>query len=87
MNVHAPTARLSLPELLATSTSLFERVHDPLLPGAQGPRDLSVRYVRRKPGHGLAVTYTVYTWPAASQQSTPTGVGCHARRDRRLPGR
>jgi Phosphotransferase enzyme family len=66
MNVHDPTARLSLPDLLSTSTSLFERGHDPLLSGAQGPRGLSVRYVRRKPGRGLAVTYTVYTWPTAS---------------------
>jgi len=65
MNVHDPAARLSLPDLLSTSTSLFERVHEPLLPGAPGRRGLSVRYVHRKPGRGLAVTYTVYAWPAA----------------------
>jgi hypothetical protein len=65
MHLHDPAAWLSLPDLLSTSTSLFERVHEPLLPGAQEPRGLSVRYVRRKPGCGLALTYTVYARPSA----------------------
>jgi hypothetical protein len=36
MNVHDPAARLSLPDLLSTATSLFERVHAPLLSRAPG---------------------------------------------------
>ena len=34
MNVHDPDARLSIPDLLSMGTSLFERVHELLLPGA-----------------------------------------------------
>jgi hypothetical protein len=60
MNVQDPDAGLSLPDLLSTATSLFERVHGPLLLGSQGPQGLSVRYVRRKPGRRLAVIYDVY---------------------------
>src|SRR5207302_11229368 len=36
---------------------LFERAPAPLLPGVQGPLDLCVRYLRRKPGRGLTVLY------------------------------
>ena len=79
MNVHDPTARLSLPDLLSTSTSLFERVHDPLLSGAQGPRGRCVRYVRRKPGRGLVVIYDVYAGPAGGRPSVSARPGRHTR--------
>ena len=46
MNGRDPDAPLSIGELLSTATSLFERVHEPWLPGAQGPRGLHVREVR-----------------------------------------
>ncbi|GAC1567684.1 MAG: hypothetical protein NVS3B14_14500 [Ktedonobacteraceae bacterium] len=45
-----------LPQVVAL---LFERAQLPLLPGAQRPIDLFVRYLRRKPGRGLAVVYNV----------------------------
>ena len=63
MTGREPDAGLSIPDLLSTATSFFERLHGPLLPGAQGPQSLSVRYVRRKPGRGLAVIYDVYAVP------------------------
>src|ERR687884_776037 len=69
MNVQDPDARLSMPDLLSTATSLFERVHGPLLLGSQGPQGLSVRYVRRKPGRRLAVIYDVYAGPAGGRPS------------------
>ncbi len=52
----APTG-LSISELPSIVTLLFERSHLPLLPGSQGPVDLFVRYLRRKPARGLAVVY------------------------------
>jgi hypothetical protein len=64
MRQHDPAARLSLADLPATSTSLVARVQPPLLPAAPGRRSLGVRYLRRKPGRGLAVTYTVEAGPA-----------------------
>src|SRR5918911_1256885 len=67
MNVQDPDARLSMPDLLSTATSLFERVHGPLLLGSQRPQGLSVRYVRRKPGRRLAVIYDVYALPAGGR--------------------
>src|SRR5437763_802361 len=50
---------LSILELPSIVTLLFERAHRPLLPGAQGPLGLFVRYLRRKPARGLAVIYSV----------------------------
>lgn len=50
---------LSILELPSIVTLLFERTHRPLLPGAQGPLGLFVRYLRRKPARGLAVIYSV----------------------------
>ena len=38
---------------------LFERARQPLLPNIQGEPGLFVRYLRRKPGRGLAVIYAV----------------------------
>lgn len=52
-------AALSILELSSVVTDLFERSQRPLLPGAQGPLKLFVRYLRRKPGRGLAVVYAV----------------------------
>src|SRR5919199_6682251 len=79
MNAQDPDAGLSLPDLLSTATSLFERVHGPLLLGAQGPRGLSVRYVRRKPGRRLAVIYDVYAGPAGGRPSVCARPGQHNR--------
>jgi len=50
---------LSILELPSIVTLLFERTHRSLLPGAQGPLGLFVRYLRRKPARGLAVIYSV----------------------------
>ncbi|MFL5667740.1 MAG: phosphotransferase family protein, partial [Ktedonobacteraceae bacterium] len=50
---------LSIRELPSIVTLLFERAQLSLLPGLQGPIDLFVRYLRRKPERGLAVVYSV----------------------------
>ncbi|GAC1345094.1 MAG: hypothetical protein NVSMB27_06860 [Ktedonobacteraceae bacterium] len=50
---------LSISELPSILVQLFERAHRPLLPGATQPVRLFVRYLRRKPGRGLAIIYTV----------------------------
>ena len=50
-------AALSIRELPSIVVQLFERAPAPLLPGVQGPLDLCVRYLRRKPGRGLTVLY------------------------------
>ena len=50
---------VSITELPAILTALFERAQRPLLPGAQGQTGLFVRYLRRKPERGLAVIYHV----------------------------
>ncbi len=50
---------LSILELPSVLTDLFARAHRPLLAGATGPLGLFVRYLRRKPGRGLAVIYAV----------------------------
>ena len=47
---------LNLPDIV---TLLYERAHRPLLPGAEKPLGLFVRYLRRKPARGLAVVYNV----------------------------
>ena len=52
-------ASLSILKLPAIVTGLFERANRPLLPGSKGPLELFVRYLRRKPGRGLAVIYNV----------------------------
>ncbi|MBV9231747.1 MAG: aminoglycoside phosphotransferase family protein [Chloroflexi bacterium] len=50
---------LSIMDLPSVLTHIFERAEQPLLPEAQGPLGLFARYLRRKPGRGLAVIYTV----------------------------
>ncbi len=50
---------LSIIELPSVVKDLFDRAHRPLLPTATGPLGLFVRYLRRKPGRGLAVIYSV----------------------------
>jgi hypothetical protein len=50
---------ISILELPSIVTSLFARAQRSLLPGASGPVGLFVRYLRRKPGRGLAVIYHV----------------------------
>jgi hypothetical protein len=50
---------LSIMDLPLVLTQLFERAQQPLLPDVQGQPGLFVRYLRRKPGRGLAVIYTV----------------------------
>lgn len=52
-------ASVSIEELPTIVKLLFEHTHRPLLPGAQKPLGLFVRYLRRKPGRGLAVIYNV----------------------------
>lgn len=59
MSVTPTNANLSIIELPVVVKDLFERAHRPLLPEANGPLGLFVRYLRRKPGRGLAVIYSV----------------------------
>ncbi len=55
----APDGGLSILDLPGIVTLLYARAHRPLLPGAQKPLGLFVRYLRRKPARGLAVIYSV----------------------------
>jgi len=48
---------LSLQELPSVVVQLLERAHPPLLPGVRVRSGLFMRYLRRKPGRGLAVIY------------------------------
>src|SRR5581483_8446312 len=50
---------LAITDLPATLTQIFEQAQRPLLPQAQGPLGLFVRYLRRKAERGLAIIYTV----------------------------
>lgn len=59
MNGSSADGRLSILELPTLIKALFERAQRPLLPGAVEPVGFFVRYLRRKPGHGLAVIYHV----------------------------
>lgn len=59
MSTNNSHASLSIMELPSIVTNLFERARRPLLPEAQGPIGLFVRYLRRKPARGLAVIYHV----------------------------
>ncbi len=58
MNHPVTDAHLSIMDLPSVLTQLFERAQRPLLPDIQGEPGLFVRYLRRKPGRGLAVIYT-----------------------------
>jgi hypothetical protein len=57
MSINNLPTSLSIMELPAIVTHLFERAQRPLLPEAQGKVGLFVRYLRRKPARGLAVIY------------------------------
>src|SRR5690242_20159924 len=59
MNHPSTDTHLSIMDLPAMLIQLFERGQRPLLPDIQGQPGLFVRYLRRKPGRGLAVIYTV----------------------------
>ncbi len=59
MNDSVTDAHLSIIDLPLVITQLFERAQRPLLPDTQGQPRLFIRYLRRKPGRGLAVIYTV----------------------------
>lgn len=59
MNSASSEAYVSILDLPSVLSHLYERAQRPLLPGAQGPTGLFVRYLRRKPERGLAVIYTV----------------------------
>lgn len=59
MNVPISDASLSILGLPSVIEHLFARAKRPLLEGTQEPLGLFVRYLRRKPGRGLAVIYTV----------------------------
>ncbi len=57
---HAVTdTHLSIMDLPLVLTQLFERAQRPLLPDTLETPGLFVRYLRRKPGRGLAVIYAV----------------------------
>ncbi len=59
MNQNDRDINVSIEELPAIVKLVFERANRSLLPGAQKPLGLFVRYLRRKPGRGLAVIYAV----------------------------
>ena len=59
MNTANTNTNVSILELPALLTRLFERAERPLLPEAEGQPGLFVRYLRRKPARGLAVIYMV----------------------------
>jgi len=64
---------LSIQDLPSIVLRLFERSPQPLVPGIQGPLGLFVRYLRRKPGRGLAVVYSTGTLnaPRGTRSSPP----------------
>ena len=64
---------LSIQDLPSIVLQLFERAPPSLLPGVQGPLGLLVRYLRRKPGRGLAVVYSTGTLnaPRGTRSSPP----------------
>jgi hypothetical protein len=53
------TQHLSIIELPSVVAALCERAGLALLPGVPGPIALFIRYLRRKPGRGLAIVYSV----------------------------
>src|SRR6266487_6809931 len=59
MSSKTQDASLSILDLPNIVTLLYQRAHRTLLPGAQKPLGLFVRYLRRKPARGLAVIYSV----------------------------
>src|SRR5205809_1662814 len=59
MNHSVTDAHLSIMDLPSVLTQLFERAQRPLLPSSQGQPGLFVRYLRRKPGRGLVLIYSV----------------------------
>ncbi len=59
MNDSVTDAQLSIIDLPLVITQLFKRAQQPLLPDTQRQPRLFVRYLRRKPGRGLAVIYTI----------------------------
>ena len=59
MNASVTDVQLSITDLPLAITQLFKRAQQPLLPDTQRQPGLFVRYLRRKPGRGLAVIYTV----------------------------
>jgi len=58
MNYPVTDAHLSIMDLPSVLIQLFERAQQQLLPDIEGQPGLFVRYLRRKPGRGLAVIYT-----------------------------
>ncbi|HEY7127743.1 MAG TPA: phosphotransferase [Ktedonobacterales bacterium] len=69
MTQNSPQATLSIADLPAIVTRLFARADRPLLPKTPGQPHLFLRYLRRKPGRGLAAIYHV---DAALRRGAPT---------------
>src|SRR2546425_11715445 len=65
-------AALSIQELPSVVVQLFERARQPLLSGTQGQHGLFVRYLRRKPGRGLAVVYNASPPNSSRGTRSPT---------------
>ncbi len=59
MSQDYPDAKLSIMQLPTVVTDLLTRAQQPLRAGVKVPTKLFVRYLRRKPGRGLAVIYNV----------------------------
>ncbi len=59
MDEDYPKTRLSITQLPDIVTHLLKRANQPLLPEVKNPVMLSIRYLRRKPGRGLAIIYDV----------------------------
>lgn len=74
MNPQPTNNNLSILELPALINLLCERANYTLLPGVEGTCNLFVRYLRRKPGRGLAVIYTVAAPQDATSSSSKAAV-------------
>ncbi len=64
-------ANISITDLPALLTHLFEKVQHPLLTGTQGPCRFFVRYLRRKPGRNLVVIYALAEMHASQRSNYP----------------
>src|SRR6266571_4450926 len=68
-------AAVSIPELPAIVLRLLERAPGCSFPGIQGRSGLFVRYLRRKPGRGLAIVYQAGSGPSVLDRSVTVTIG------------
>lgn len=73
MTPNTPQSTLSIADLPAIVTRLFARAGQPLLPATTEHPRLFLRYLRRKPGRGLAAIYHVDTARRGSSPGNSAG--------------